>query len=50
LERIGAELASGMGFPPLLGAKQNYHQFMKDVKLPRELQKEIEGMQEAHQI
>jgi hypothetical protein len=34
-----------MGFPPLLGAKQNYHQFMKDVKL----QKEIAAMQEAQQ-
>jgi len=26
------ELASGMGFPPLLATKSNYHLFFKDVK------------------
>jgi hypothetical protein len=39
------ELAFGIGFPPLLEAKQNYYQFFKDGKL----QKVIAGVQEAHQ-
>jgi hypothetical protein len=32
LEAAGMELASDMGFPPLLETKPNYHPFFKDVK------------------
>jgi hypothetical protein len=31
-ERIGAELASGMGFPPLGGTNEDYHLFFRNVK------------------
>jgi hypothetical protein len=32
LEAADTELASGMGFPPLLATKSNYRLFFKDVK------------------
>jgi hypothetical protein len=51
------ELASGMGFSPLLGTNSNYHLFFKDVKFfedsfQKNLQKRISksaGIQEWHQ-
>ena len=33
VEKIGPEMASGIGFPPLLGATSNYHHFFRDVKV-----------------
>jgi hypothetical protein len=51
------ELASGMGFPPLLSTKANYHLFFKDVNFfedgfQKSLQERISksaGIQEWHQ-
>jgi len=44
LEAAGMELASGMGFPPLLATKSNYHLFFKDVNLFGEFLKKIDKL------